>query len=224
MGSKLACLHAHYSNIAYIEQAFASGEVQLVHYVDPGLMSRLSSSDSGLDETQARAKVVEQIEWIASAQVDAILITCTNYIALLDEGLLKTAIPIIKIDEPFFAAICSSREPQTVLFTNPATVDGTMNRLRAYAAERGIALGPIEVQVVPNTFELIMQGKKEAYMHELTGSIRTFFAENGAHARLSVAQLSMVDAAEMVERELGVRIVHPLRTLAAAWNEYGTKS
>lgn len=224
MGSKLACLHAHYSNISYIEQAFASEEVELVHYVDPGLMGRLSSTNSGFDETKARAKVAEQMEWIAGTQVDAILITCTNYIALLDEEQLKTDIPIIKIDEPFFAVICSSSESQTVLFTNPATVAGTMSRLDAFAEERGISLGPIEVEVVPNTFELIMQGKKEAYMSELTDSIRAFFAEKGVHARLSVAQLSMVDAAELVERELGVQIVNPLRTLAAAWQENGTKS
>ncbi|SEP02422.1 aspartate/glutamate racemase family protein [Paenibacillus sp. OV219] len=218
MIKKLACLHAHYSNIAYIEQAFpASGRVQLIHYVDPGLMSRLSLG-SGFDDMQAREKVAEQIEWIAGTKVDAILITCTNYIALLDEERLKSKAPIIKIDEPFFAAICSSDEPQTVLFTNPATVEGTMNRLHDFAASRGITLGQIDVQVVPNTFELIMQGKKEAYMDELTSSMRAFFEVLGNGAKLSVAQLSMVDAAHQVERELGVQIVNPLQTLAAAWS------
>ncbi|AZN39503.1 aspartate/glutamate racemase family protein [Paenibacillus albus] len=223
MGQKIGCLHAHYSNIAYIEQAFAGGEVELVHYVDPGLMSRLSSQDSGFDDEQAREKVVEQMKWIAGTQVDAILITCTNYIALLDEERLNTTIPIIKIDEPFFAAICSLDEPQTVMFTNPATVDGTMNRLHAFAASRGITLEQIDVQVVPNTFELIMQGKKEAYMDELTSSMKAFFSVRGNSARLAVAQLSMVDAAQQVERELGVQIVNPLQALASAWRANGMK-
>lgn len=37
---RVGCLHAHHSNIAYVERAFASYEVELIHFVDPGLMRR----------------------------------------------------------------------------------------------------------------------------------------------------------------------------------------
>ena len=60
-------------------------------------------------------KVKEQIEWMISCDVDAILITCTNYIALLeDETLFDPSIPIIKIDEPYFESICK-QQPQFIL-------------------------------------------------------------------------------------------------------------
>lgn len=34
----IGCFHAHYSNIALVEETLAPYEVELVHYVDPGLI------------------------------------------------------------------------------------------------------------------------------------------------------------------------------------------
>lgn len=31
---KIGCLHAHYSNIEYIQKAIASNDLELVHFVD----------------------------------------------------------------------------------------------------------------------------------------------------------------------------------------------
>jgi len=48
---RLGCLHAHYSNIAYIEQTFFHiNHIELIHFVDPGLILQASNgdSDSGL--------------------------------------------------------------------------------------------------------------------------------------------------------------------------------
>jgi hypothetical protein len=36
---RIGCLHAHYSNIEYIEEAFSAYEVEFIHFVDPGLVS-----------------------------------------------------------------------------------------------------------------------------------------------------------------------------------------
>ena len=129
---KLGCLHAHYSNIEYIENALSPFNIELIHFVDPALMYRVTS-DENFQESDAQNKVKEQIEWIAKCNVDAILITCTNYIAILQEDQLSISVPIIKIDEPYFDYICNIQQPQTILFTNPATVDGTMERLKQYA-------------------------------------------------------------------------------------------
>src|SRR3954471_6701470 len=96
---RLACLHAHYSNIGYIETAFSPYDIELIHFVDPALMYRVTA-DGNFTELDAQKKVKEQIEWIAQSNVDAILITCTNYIAVLKEEQLSISIPIIKIDEP----------------------------------------------------------------------------------------------------------------------------
>ena len=91
------------------------------------------TTNKNFQESDAQRKVKEQIEWIAQCQVDAILITCTNYIAILQEDQLSISVPIIKIDEPFFDYICNIGQPQTILFTNPATVEGTMERLKHHA-------------------------------------------------------------------------------------------
>jgi hypothetical protein len=211
MKKRIACLHAHYSNIQYIENALSSDEVELIHFVDPGLMSRISS-DKNFDEVQAQNKVIEQIEWMSQANVEAILITCTNYIALLEENRLNTTIPIIKIDEPFFGSICNITEPQILLFTNPATVEGTMRRLNEFATIHGKPIPDIEVRVVENAFELIMQGKNEQYVEQLSKYIKGVFVSD-KNKKISVAQLSMVETAIKVEHELNVKIGNPLDSL-----------
>jgi Asp/Glu/hydantoin racemase len=211
MKTKIGCLHAHYSNIEYIQNAMASYEVELVHFVDPGLMSRIKE-DKDFDDTKATEKVIEQIEWISQANVNAILITCTNYIALLEEDRLTTSIPIIKIDEPFFNYVYNITGPQTLLFTNPATVEGTMRRLTEYATAHGQPISNIEARVIENTFDLIMQGKKDQYAEVVSQYIRGLL-EPDKNIRVSVAQLSMVEAAEKAECELGVKIGNPLSSL-----------
>jgi aspartate/glutamate racemase len=211
MKKRIACLHAHYSNIDYIQNALSSYELELVHFVDPGLMSRITS-DKSFDEVQAKNKVIEQIEWISQANVEAILITCTNYIALLEENRLHTSIPIIKIDEPFFSSVCNIAEPQVLLFTNPATVEGTMRRLNEFASTHDKSISNIEARVIENTFELIMQGKKEQYVEEVSKYIEGILASEKSK-KISVAQLSMVETAVKVERELNVKIGNPLESL-----------
>ncbi|WP_078435584.1 hypothetical protein [Metabacillus halosaccharovorans] len=205
---KLGCLHAHYSNIEYIENALSSYEIELVHFVDPALMYRVTS-DETFNAADAQMKVKEQIEWIAQCHVDAILITCTNYIAILQEEQLSISIPIIKIDEPYFEYICHIQQPQTILFTNPATVNGTMERLQQYANYRQKSLD-IEVTVINNTFELIMQDLKQEYDQEIATYLHKLIKEDKA---ISVAQLSMVDASKAVELKTSKPIINPLDTL-----------
>lgn len=205
---RLGCLHAHYSNIEYIENALAPFDIELVHFVDPGLMDRLTSNKKfqGVD---AQHKVKAQIEWIAQSNVDAILITCTNYIAILQEVQLSISVPVIKMDEPFFDYLCNIQQPQTILFTNPATVDGTMERLQQFADTYQKSLN-IEVVVLNNTFELIMQGRKEEYNQEVSMFLEQLINDDKI---ISVAQLSMVEAAQLVETKTAKSIMNPLKTL-----------
>lgn len=205
MRKKLGCLHAHHSNIEYIEHAFQNIEnVELVHFVDPGLIQQVSKGADGL-----AFKVKEQLEWMANCSMDAILITCTNYIAMLEEEPLAFSIPIIKIDEPFFEALCQENQPQTILFTNPETVEGTMKRLQQYAEQHGKSIDVV-TKVIDSTFELIMQGKKEAYNNAI---IQTFHDIAREQRQISVAQLSMVEAAQQFEKESASTITHPLKSL-----------
>jgi hypothetical protein len=72
--------------IEYIENALSPYNIELIHFVDPALMYRVTSNEN-FQESGAQLKVNEQIEWIAQCNVDAILITCTNYIAILQQEL-----------------------------------------------------------------------------------------------------------------------------------------
>ncbi|UOK57242.1 hypothetical protein MGI18_21940 [Bacillus sp. OVS6] len=209
---RLGCLHAHYSNIEYIENALSLFNIELIHFVDPALMYRVTS-DENFQESDAQIKVKEQIEWIAQCNVDAILITCTNYIAILQEDQLSISVPIIKIDEPFFDFICNLQQPQTILFTNPATVEGTLERLNHYANNHQKSLD-IEVIVINNTFELIMQGQKEEYNQEISKFLNQIIKDE--KKVISVAQLSMVDASRQVEYKTSKTIINPLNTLVSS--------
>jgi hypothetical protein len=209
---RLGCLHAHYSNIEYIEKALSPFNIELIHFVDPALMYRVTS-DENFQESDAQIKVKEQIEWIAKCNVDAILITCTNYIAILQEDQLSISVPIIKIDEPFFDYICNIQQPQTILFTNPATVEGTVERLKHHANNHQKSLD-FEVIVINNTFELIMQGLKEEYNQEISKFLNQIIKDG--KKVISVAQLSMVDASQQVEYKTSKTIINPLNTLVSS--------
>jgi aspartate/glutamate racemase len=208
---RLGCLHAHYSNIEYIENALSPFNIELIHFVDPALMYRVTF-DENYQESDAQNKVKEQIEWIAQCNVDAILITCTNYIAMLQEDQLSISVPIIKIDEPFFDVICNTQQPQTILFTNPATVEGTIERLKHYASNHQKSLD-LEVIVINNTFELIMQGLKEEYNQAISKFLDQIIDKKEV---ISVAQLSMVDASQQVEDRTSKTIINPLKTLVSS--------
>lgn len=210
MRKRLGCLHAHYSNIEYIEEALSSYDIECVHFVDPALMYRVTS-DKNFHSFDAQNKVNEQIEWISQSNVDAILITCTNYIAILQEEKLSLSIPIIKIDEPFFEQVCNIEQPQILLFTNPMTVKGSMKRLNQYAKKQKKSVN-IEAITIHGTFELIMQGLKEEYNNKLINSLETAIKKNKV---ISVAQLSMVDAAKKVEYMTSKSIINPLDTLVS---------
>ena len=209
---KIGCLHAHYSNIEYIENALSPYNIELIHFVDPALMYRVTS-DENFQESDAQNKVKEQIEWIAKCNVDAILITCTNYIAILKEDQLSSSVPIIKIDEPFFDFICNIQQPQTILFTNPATVKGTVERLKHYANNHQKSLD-LEVIVLNNTFDLIMQGLKEEYNQEISNFLNQIIKDE--KKVISVAQLSMVEASQQVEDKTSKTIINPLNTLVSS--------
>ncbi len=212
MKKRLGCLHAHYSNIDYIENALSPFDFELIHFVDPALMYRVTT-DGTFQVEDAQNKVKEQIEWIAQCSVDAILITCTNYITFLKENELSISVPIIKIDEPYFDTICNVKDSQIILFTNPATVKGTMKRLYQYAENRRKSLD-IEVITIDNTFELFMRGQKEEYNQEVIRFIKQIMKNE--NKVISVAQLSMVDASRQVEFQTSKPIINPMNTLISA--------
>ncbi|GGE83582.1 hypothetical protein [Priestia taiwanensis] len=200
MRKRIGCLHAHHSNCAYIEQALANYYVEFTHVVGPVLGNQGTSLE----------QIRPHVKFLAESKVDAILITCTNYIALLQGEELQVEVPIIKLDEPYFEQICRIERPQIITFTNPETVQGTMNRLYAYAEEQGTKMD-VDVRVIDGTFELIMQGRKVEYDDAIEKALMEVIMKE--HAVLSVAQLSMVDATKRIEERIATVVLNPLEPL-----------
>ncbi|MFN8665014.1 MAG: hypothetical protein U0075_24255 [Thermomicrobiales bacterium] len=207
---RLGCLHAHHSNIPYIERILPHDQVEAIHFVEPGLLRRIGS-DPEFGIADASDQVRKQLDWMTACGVEALLITCTNYIAAMPDEPAQAGIPIVKIDEPFFAYLLKQPPRHLLLFSNPDTVEGTVQRLHAFAAAVGTE-PEIEVEVIPNTFDLFLTGQTEAYNRAVAERLRELVRLD-RFTSLSVAQLSMVDAARRVADETGHLIGEPLTPL-----------
>lgn len=212
---RIGCFHAHYSNIEHIERALNNVDVELVHFVDPGL-DRIKM-DSDFTKEIVEKKVMDTLDWIVKCHVDAILITCTFFTAVFNKEVYHYPIPIIKIDEPLFEDICKINLPIIVAFTNPNTVNGTMNQLLSYSKMKG---KEIEAQpfLLENTFELIMQGKKSEYIESVSKGLRKIIEENPKKIVVA-AQLSMVPAAQLLGKQRNIAIRNHLDSLSSYMKE-----
>ncbi|MFM1650515.1 hypothetical protein ACI7RC_00275 [Brevibacillus sp. B_LB10_24] len=198
MKKSIGCFHAHYSNIVHVEHALAPYEVELVHFVDPGL-DRLKA-DADFTPQIAQKKVKDTLDWITACRADAILITCTYFSAMIEDNLFSS-VPVIAIDDPLFHLICESDKPYILVFTNPETVDGTMNRLHLFSKRHGKAI-QVQPFLLENTFELIMRGRQKEYTEKVAAELERLTAIHPDKA-ISAAQLSMAPAAEIVEAKTG---------------------
>ncbi len=209
---RLGCLHAHHSNIGYIEDIIPHHALEAVHFVEPGLLQRIGS-DPNFSMEDAAEQVRKQLTWMSACGVDALLVTCTNYIAAMPDEATAPDLPVIKIDEPFFAYLLQQPPRHLLLFSNPDTVEGTMQRFQEYAGARGLQ-PEIEVEIIPNSFQLFVTGQTETYNRAVAERLRELLRLD-RYTSLSVGQLSMVDAARRVTEETGQPIGEPLRPLRA---------
>ncbi|MED4267083.1 hypothetical protein [Priestia megaterium] len=210
MKKRLGCFHAHHSNIEHIEKALKPYNIELIHFVDPGL-DRIKM-DSNFTEEVAQKKIKDTLEWISSCHVDAILITCTFFTANIEEDKLAYSIPIIKIDDPLFHSICGKDEPQILVFTNPNTVEGTMNQLINFATKQKKKI-QVEPYLLENTFNLVMEGKKEEYIESVSNGLNRLII-NHPDKIISAAQLSMVPSAENIESKTDTYVGNHLKSLS----------
>lgn len=215
----IGCFHAHYSNIALIEETLAPYEVELVHYVDPGL-DRLKH-DADFTEAVTHEKVSQTLQWIAHCHADAILVTCTLFAAVLEQEAQHVPVPVIGIDDPLLQEMQQNPGKYILAFTNPATIEGTMARVNL-ALQQEDADGQrheavtveTEAVLIPGTFELIMRGDKEGYLAAVSTGLQQL-AEQYPDSTVVAAQLSMAPTAARVKSDTGMAIYSPLASLAA---------
>lgn len=211
MKRRVGFIHAHYSNIAYFEQAFSHYEIECVHFVNPTIIQRVNS-DANFTLEQAQHKLHEQIESLAFSPVDVIVITCTNYSSIVQEDKLEISIPVMKIDIPFFEYLTSVQSPITIVFSNPATVKGTITSFENYLSTHN-TVSDFQVQIIPDCFDLVMQGLTEQYNHLISDYLHSSYDSTRV---IAVAQLSMVNGAKRFNKESGNQVIHVLDTLVPA--------
>lgn len=214
----IGCFHAHYSNIALIEKALAPYEVELVHYVDPGL-DRLKH-DADFSIALIHEKVAQTLQWIAECHADAILVTCTLFATVLEQEAKQVPVPVIGIDDPLLQEMRQIPEEYIVAFTNPATIEGTMARVnqalqqdKETVVQHKAETSRTEAVCIPGTFELIMRGDQEGYLAAVHDGLQQI-AEQYPGKRVVAAQLSMAPAAAQVTADTGIVIHSPLALLA----------
>ncbi|WP_409174713.1 hypothetical protein [Brevibacillus fortis] len=211
--TRIACLHGHYSNISLLSDAFAAFDVELIHFVDPGLLLQNAGTHVHTKE-QSHAKLREQLSWMQSCAVDAIVITCTQYAALVTpEDEEFATVPIFTIDGPFFHELARYIEPQVLLFSNPATVQPTMERLVQHAHSHNLH-PELQVHIVENAFALLMENKQEAYREAIKDALSQLH-QTFPDQPIAVAQLSMAPVADQFAKENGCTISHPLHSLTS---------
>lgn len=211
---RIGCLHAHHGNIGYLDGLLSGYEAEAAHFVDPALVRRIGV-DPSFSAARANQRVQDQLAWIAESGVDGIVVTCTAYSAAMPpEADLGLPIPIVTIDEPFFAAVCRATGPQTLLFTNPGTVAGTMRRLTAYAATVPVSLSASS-ELIPAAFDLFMTGRLAEH-DDLLATRLGEWIERGTTGTLFAAQLSMSAAASRAASKTAKPLTNPLDTLGEA--------
>ncbi|WP_413405959.1 aspartate/glutamate racemase family protein [Paenibacillus amylolyticus] len=214
----IGCFHAHYSNIALIEETLAPYEVELVHYVDPGL-DRLKH-DADFSEVVIHEKVAQTLQWIAECHADAILVTCTLFATVLEQEALQVPVPVIGIDDPLLQEMRRVAGDYIIAFTNPATIEGTMARMNQ-VLQQEVENGQLHVAktsqtdavCIPGTFELIMRGDQQGYLEAVSEGLQQI-AEQYPGKTVVAAQLSMAPAAAQVAIDRGIPIHSPLALLA----------
>ena len=77
---RLHCLHAHPSNISYIDDAFYDTGFDLHHIVDSSFMER-AKQDPAFDLEQQQTYAINRL--MQEEEADLVLLTCTQYIAAL---------------------------------------------------------------------------------------------------------------------------------------------
>jgi hypothetical protein len=103
--------------------------------------------------------------------------------------------------------------PIIVAFTNPNTVNGTINQLLSYSKMKGKEI-EVEPFLLENTFELIMQGKKSEYIQSVSIGLINIIEENPKKIVVA-AQLSMVPAAQLIEIQRTITIGNHLDSLSS---------
>ena len=196
----MICLHAAESNIEIIQRSLSDSPIAIQHVVDTYLLKMIREQRPLNEQIDyAFYKIMELIE----QQPAFILITCTNYIVLLDQIEFETNIPILKIDELLFEQLKEVQAPIKMLFTNKQTIEGTMARLKQTISSEL----DIEVIFIPEVFDWYLAGDKRRHDQKVLSALLEL---NSSQSIIAVAQLSMAISADNYSNLTGNIALSPI--------------
>ena len=199
----MICLHAAESNVEIIEQSLADISFEISHVVDTYLLKMIREQRPFNEQKDyAFNKIIELIE----QRPAFILITCTNYIVLLDQIELNTNIPILKIDELLFEQLKEVQAPIKLLFTNKQTIEGTMARLKQTIPSEL----DIEVIFIPEVFDWYLASDRLRHDQKV---LSTLLELDTSQHIIAVAQLSMANSAASYSKLSGNVALSPVTAL-----------
>lgn len=209
----MICLHAAKSNAEIIDHLLHDMSFEIRHVVDTYLLEMIrEQSCFNKQKDYAFHKIMELVE----QQPSFILITCTNYIVLLDQIELETSIPILKIDELLFEQLKEVQAPIKILFTNKQTIEGTMARLKqAIPSELDI-----EVIFISKVFDWYLADDKLRHDQKVLSTLLDLDASQNI---IVVAQLSMANSADKYSKLSGYLVLSPVTAIRNAKNFIGNK-
>lgn len=199
----MLCLHASQANTAVIDNALKHLPININHHVDEELIHMIRQ---GKSQEILRLRVLEQLHGLIDQQPDFILITCTNYIVLLEDISFECHIPVLKIDEVLFKQLDDIQEPLKIVFTNEATIQGTMGRLQRFCQKEH----EIEIIFIEEVFKWYLAGDLVSHNQKVLDTLLTLDA---ASHTIAVAQLSLGYAAEMYNHSANKKVISPLGAL-----------
>ncbi len=209
MRPRMICLHASEANVEIIDREMKEMPFDIKHEVDTHLLSMIRTKQPL--ELQ-KAYVVEELNKLTLQEPALLFVTCTNYVALLDEINVTTQFPILKIDEILYEQLKDIHNPIKMLFTNKETIRGTMQRFRQFVSQ------DVEVEVlhIPDVFDWYLAG--DTLRHDQ--KVLTTLLELDAYENtVVVAQLSMSRIASIYSKLSGNEVLSPVTALKEYMNK-----
>lgn len=193
----ILCVHAHESNCFYLDKIADLLPLKIEHLV-------INQLNTGEELTESR--LMSQITQKVTIDTAAIIITCTVYSNLIQKKKIEK-IPILKIEEPLIQQLLLDKGKKILFFSNPQTVDLTMQKIETLYKEQKCSID-YDVVIIPDTFELILNNQQAEYKKAITTYIRNYLKKREGNAYLMQLSMSCIEATDFLEDAQKINTVY----------------
>lgn len=145
---KILCIHAHESNIYYLDKLLRVFRCTIEHRVI-----------NLMDNTKKSKEILKkEINSYLSEDIAVCILTCTEHSSMVDEDSIN-GVSILKIEEPIIEKLLYDHNDKVLVFTNPNTVDLTVNKIKNSKYQ----FQNYKIDIIPESFDLILKNEKTLY-------------------------------------------------------------